>query len=275
MQEPAQAEVAEREAPPLKSPTVLRVPLTERRWFQRLIVWGALIGLYQLAAMAAGDFFLPRVESILGGIVELISDGRLLVVGRSIRQMLAGFGLAIAVGIPFGLAMGNFRLMDYVAGMYVNALFVMSLVALLPLLIIVFGVGFQFRTAVVFLFAVFFIILQTAAGVRAVDRRLIWTAKAFGAGTLKRFLTVIIPSSIPFIATGLRLGLANAFSGMILAEIWVIRDTGQILENLGLNRDLPKFFGMIVIITAIAAASAAGLKSLEKRLMPWAEDVYR
>lgn len=253
----------------------LTLPLSERRWFQRVIVWGALLLLYQLAAIAAGDFFLPRVDSILGGIAELVADGRLLVVGRSVRQMLAGFGLAIAVGVPVGLAMGNWKIVDYVVGMYVNAIFVMSLVALLPLLIIVFGVGFQFRTAVVFLFSVFFIILQTASGVRAVDRRLIWTARAFGAGTFRRFVTVIIPSSIPFIATGLRLGLANAFSGMILAEIWVIRDTGQILENLGLNRDLPKFFGMIVIITAIATAAATGLKMLEARLMPWAEDVHR
>ena len=116
--------------------------LSRNKWIQRTLVWGALIVLYDLAALAAGEFFLPRVGQILVGSVELIQEGWMLTLAGSLRQMLVGFGLAAVVGIPVGLVMGMWRVLDYVVGMYVNALFVMSLVALLPVLIIVFGVDF-------------------------------------------------------------------------------------------------------------------------------------
>src|SRR5690606_35580729 len=112
---------------------------------------------------------------------------------------------------------------------------------------------------------------STADGVRSVDRSLLWTARAFYAGPVRRFTAVVIPSSLPFIVAGLRLGLANAFSGMVLAELWVVRDTGAVLLDLGRNRDLPEFFAFILLITLLAALSAALLKAVERRLMPWAE----
>jgi ABC-type nitrate/sulfonate/bicarbonate transport system permease component len=116
---------------------------------------------------------------------------------------------------------------------------------------------------------VFFIILNTAAGVRNVDNNLQAMGRAFGASRLKRTVAISVPSSLPFIIAGIRLGLANAFSGMILAELWVTRGLGLTLNNLGLNRDLPKFFALVLIVTLIAAFSAAVLKMLERRLMPW------
>ncbi len=212
---------------------------------------------------------MPRVGQIWVGSVELVQEGWMLTLAGSLKQMLVGFGLAAAVGIPVGLVMGMWRVLDYVVGMYVNALFVMSLVALLPVLIIVFGVDLFFRISVVFLFSVFFIILATADGVREVDRGLLRTATSFNAGPIRRFTTVVVPSSLPFIVACLRLGLANAFSGMILAELWVVRDTGELLLQLGHNRDLPKFFALTLAVTLTASLAAALLKALERRLTPW------
>jgi ABC-type nitrate/sulfonate/bicarbonate transport system permease component len=141
----------------------------------------------------------------------------------------------------------------------------------LPLLIILFGVSLRFRIAVVFLFAIFFIIVNTAAGARAVPRQLMRTAEAFCVHPAKRFVTVVLPSSFPYIVVGLRLAIANAFSGMILAELWVSRGTGAILEALGRNRDLPEFFAMVILITALAALSAHAIRWFERRVTPWAE----
>jgi ABC-type nitrate/sulfonate/bicarbonate transport system permease component len=260
---------------PRPSPAAQLKRATQNKWVQRAIVWGALLLLYEIAATAAGDFYLPRLGPLAGGFVDIIQDGRLGTIADSMRQLAVGFGLAALVGIPLGLLMGRVRLVDYVVGMYVNALFVTSLVAVLPLLIILFGVEFRFRVAVVFLFAVFFIIVNSAAGGRAADRRLIRTAEAFSASRLRIFWSVVLPSGLPHVFVGLRLGLANAFSGMILAEIWVSRGTGAVLEGLGRNRDLPKFLAMILLITAIAAALAWAIKYAERRLMPWAEEVNR
>lgn len=243
--------------------------LSDRRWFRRVVVWGALAVLYEICAYWAGAYFLPTIQSILQGGYDLARDGSLGDLWAALVHLVIGFALAIVVGVPVGVAMGSSKLVDYVVGMYVKALFVTSLAAVLPLLIILFGFGMTFRVSVVFLFSVFFIVLNTAAGVRHVDKNLHAMGSAFGASRLKRTVAISIPSSLPFIIAGIRLGLANAFSGMILAELWVTRGLGLTLNNLGLNRDLPKFFALVLIVTLIAALSAGLLKVLERKLMPW------
>ena len=247
--------------------------LTQSKWVQRAIVWGALLVLYQLVAMAAGDFYLATIPDMVDGFVQVVKDGRLTTVLHSLEHLLVGFALACAVGIPIGVAMGRSFVVDQVVGMYVRGLFVTSLAALLPLLIILFGVGFRFQVAVVFLFSVFFVIVNSAAGARAVPRQLMRTAEAFCVSPLRQFTAVVLPSSLPYIVIGLRLAIANAYTGMVLAELWVGEGTGGILKNMGQNRDLPKFFAMVLLITALAAFSSYGIRALERRLMPWADEV--
>jgi NitT/TauT family transport system permease protein len=247
--------------------------LASSKWFQRAIVWGALIVLYEIAALIAGDFYLPTLDQLVSGGAELVREGRLVTVAQSLEHLLLGFALAAVIGIPIGMAMGRSFVVDQVVGMYVRGLFVTSLAAVLPLLIILFGVSFRFRIIVVFLFSVFFIIVNTAAGARAVPRVLMSTAEAYCVGRLRRFTTVVLPSSLPYIVVGLRLGVANAFTGMVLAELWVSRGTGAVLEGLGRNRDLGPFFALVLFITLLAALAAFGIRALEKRLMPWAREV--
>jgi NitT/TauT family transport system permease protein len=247
--------------------------LTANKWVQRAIVWGALLVLYQLAAMAAGDFYLATVPDIVDGFVQIVEDGRLTTVAQSLEHLLVGFLLATAVGIPLGVAMGRSFVVNEVIGMYVRGLFVTSLAALLPLLIIHFGVGFKFQDAVVFLFSVFFVIVNAAAGARAVPRALMRTAEAFCVSPLGRFRRIVLPSSLPYIVIGLRLAIANAYTGMVLAELWVGEGTGGILKSMGQNRDLPKFFAMVLLVTALAAFSSFGIRAIERRLMPWADEV--
>jgi ABC-type nitrate/sulfonate/bicarbonate transport system permease component len=243
--------------------------LGRRRWFRRLVVWSFLALVYQLLAYAVGPFYLPTLQAIVGGGIDLARDGSLTTMASALVQMVIGFALSIAVGIPLGVAMGASRLVDYVVGFYVKGMFVTSLIAVLPLLIIVFGFGLAYRVSVVFLFAVFFIILNTAAGVRDVDPQLVAMGKAFGASRLRRAVTITLPSSLPFAIAGIRIGLANAFGGMIHAELWIARDFGQIMLGLAYNRDLPKFLALLVIVTLLASFSAAGLKVIEKWLTPW------
>jgi ABC-type nitrate/sulfonate/bicarbonate transport system permease component len=249
------------------------VTLTENKWAQRAIVWGALLLLYEIAAYLAGDFYLATIQDIVGGFVQIVEDGRLTVVAESLEHLLVGFALAVAVGVPVGVAMGRSFVVDQVVGMYVRGLFVTSLAALLPLLIIVFGVGFRFQVAVVFLFSVFFVIVNSAAGARDVPRQLMRTAEAFCVSPARRFTSVVLPSSLPYIVIGLRLAIANAYTGMVLAELWVGVGTGGILKNMGQNRDLPKFFAMVLLVTALAAFSSYAIRVIERRLMPWADDV--
>ena len=266
---PAGVALAEPDAGQVDAGPSTWVRLSRRRWFRRLVVWGGLLVIYQILAMIAGPFYLPTVPAIVDAIVQVATDGTIDNLWAAFLHLAIGFALAVVVGIPVGVLMGSNVLVDYVLGMYVRALFVTSLVAVLPLLIIIFGYELAFRAAVVFLFSVFFIILNTAAGVRDVPAGLVLMSKAFAAGRFKRALSISIPSAMPFIVTGLRLALANAFTGMILAELWVTRGLGLILTNLGNNRDLPRYFALIIIITAFAAGSASLVKLAERKFMPW------
>ncbi len=263
--------------PPTRAAPAARHPrgglrrATDNKWVQRAIVWGALLVLYEMAALAAGSFYLPTLGAIAGGFVELVEDGRVPTLLTSLEHLVVGFALAAAIGVPLGIAMGRSFIVDQVIGMYVRGLFVTSLAAVLPLLIILFGVGFRFQIAVVFLFSVFFIVVNAAAGARAVPTNLVRTAEAFCVGRVRRFYQLVLPSSLPYVIVGLRLGIANAFTGMVLAELWIGQGTGAVLEGLGRNRDLPPFFALVIVVTVLAALAALALRGLEKRLAPWSE----
>jgi NitT/TauT family transport system permease protein len=246
-----------------------RIPVHRRAWFHRVVVWGGIIVLWEIAGILAGPLYFPRFSTVAVSFVEDIWNGNLLTVLVSYEQMFVGFGIAVAVGIPTGVLIGASKTADAVLGIYVNALFVLSLEAVIPLLIIIFGTDFAFRAAVVFLFAIVYIIVNTAAGVRAANPRLVETARSFTASTGKIWVSVLLPDALPYVMAGVRLGLGSAVKGMIVAELWVYFGTGELMEALGTNRDLPPFFSTAVWIVVIAAGLTSLLLYLQRRLMPW------
>ena len=239
------------------------------RWTARLVVWGLLVLGWELAARAKGPLFLPTPYATLRGLGKIASEGYVPTIAASLRQLFGGYLLAVLVGLPLGLLMGSIRAVDDFFSPYVNTLFVVSKEALLPLFIIVFGTRFTFRVAVVFLFAIFFIVMNTAAGVRSVDPRLVETARAFRIPKWRIFTKVVLPGSLPFVIAGLRLGLSTAIKGMVIAEIWVTVGIGLLLENFGTFLRMDLFFALAAIIIAIGVISTSLLRLLERRLRPW------
>lgn len=237
------------------------------------MVWGGLLLLWQMFAMSVGPYFFPSIPEVAAGFVSMVQDGIPLIVLGSFTQMLAGFGLAVLVGVPLGLLIGQFRMVGFVLGPFVNALFVTSLAALLPFLILVFGTGFTFRVAAVFLFAVFYLIITPAAGVRSIDKGITEMGTSFGASQWKRFSAITLPGTLPYIITGMRLGLGQAVQGMIVAELWVSIATGRLLQTMGLARNLGDFFAVAATVVIIGALLTSLLMWGQKRLTPWAGDV--
>jgi NitT/TauT family transport system permease protein len=242
-------------------------------WVQRLLTWGTLVVLLEWFAISVGSFFFPRLGDVLQGYLEVIRDGSLGLVASSFQQMLVGFGLATVIGVPLGLLIGTFRSVEWFLGPYINILFVTSLAAALPFLILVFGTGFEFRVAVVFLFCFFYVVINPAQGVRSVDRNIVEMSRSFNAGEAKRFFAITFPGTVPFIVAGMRLGLGQAIQGMIIAELWVTIGTGRKLTTLGLDRDLGEFFALASIIVLIGTLMTQALLWLQKRISPWSVDV--
>lgn len=250
-----------------------RLPLHHRAWFQRTVVWGGLLVLWQLFANAVGPFFFPGLNDVVAGFVQVFQDGSLLLVAASFQQMLVGFGLAALVGVPAGLLIGSFKTVEWFLGPYINILFVTSLAAVLPFLIIIFGTGFQFRVAVVFLFSIFYIVINPANGVRSIDRNITEMATSFNAGRIRQFFGITLPGTLPFIIVGLRLGMGQAIQGMIIAELWVTLGTGRKLITLGLDRHLGEFFALSAVVVVVGTILTQLLMVMQKVLSPWSVDV--
>jgi ABC-type nitrate/sulfonate/bicarbonate transport system permease component len=237
-------------------------------WFLRLVVYGGIVLAWQAVAMIKGPFFLPTVPEVLRGLGRVFTEGYYLTVLTTLQQLIIGFAISLAIAIPVGALMGRSRIFDDLLSPYVNTIFVTSRESLLPLIIIAFGIGLQYRVAVVILFSIFFPIMNTAAGVRYVDKNLIETAKAFKTPPWRTLVHIYLPAAAPFVVAGVRLGLGMALKGMIIAELWVTVGTGRLLKTTGSQRQLDVFFALAILIILIAVAASQGLKALERRVDP-------
>jgi NitT/TauT family transport system permease protein len=139
-------------------------------------------------------------------------------IGTSLLEWAVGFAIAIAIGIPLGLLLGIFRRLGMVIDPLLSALYATPTVALVPLIILLFGIGINAKFVVVFLEAFVTLTVSTMTGARSPDRRHLETAASFGASRWMRFTSVVLPSSVPFIVTGLRIGAGRAIVGVIVAE---------------------------------------------------------
>jgi ABC-type nitrate/sulfonate/bicarbonate transport system permease component len=190
--------------------------------------------------------------------------------GPTLQQLAVGFLLAIAIAVPLGALIGRFGFAEDLLAPWVNTIYVTSKESLLPLIILIFGIGFGYRVIVVILFAIFFPVINTAAGVRYVERELRETARAFATPPWRMFTRIYLPAAAPFIVAGIRMGLSMAIKGMVIAEIWVYIGTGELLTAFTLSpRRLDLYYALAVVIIAVAVTLNALLKIAERRLRPY------
>jgi NitT/TauT family transport system permease protein len=240
-----------------------------RVFWQRLLVWGGLLVVWQVVGVLKGAFFFPSVTDVVGGFEEVVRNGYLGTFATTLGQLFLGYGFAVAIGVPLGMLTGASRRADGFLKAYVDFLFVTEIAALLPFLIIAFGTGLPFRTVVVVLFAIVYIVYEVAAGTRSHEPRLMETARAFRASRLQAMWYVVLPSMVPFLFAGLRLGFGAALKGMVLAELWVITGTGGILVQLGNERRLAAYFALGLLVSATGVIGAQLIRRLERVVAPW------
>jgi ABC-type nitrate/sulfonate/bicarbonate transport system permease component len=246
--------------------------LLRNKWVLRAIFYGAILVAWQITAVVKGAFFLPTIPQTIRGFGEIFTEGYATTLLGTLRQLVVGFLISLVVAIPLGVLMGRFRFVEDVLAPYVNTLFVTPKQALLPVLIVAVGIGFWYRTWVVILFAVFFPIINTAAGVRYVDRELRETARAFETSRWRMFTRVYLPASAPFVVAGIRLGFGMAMKGMVIAELWIFSGAGNLLETFSrspLRLDL--YYPLVLLIIAFAVVVNGLLKWAERKLRPAAQ----
>lgn len=185
-----------------------------------LVMWVLLFAIWSIGALFYTDDFLPGPLRTLEGTVDLIADGTLANdIKFSLIRVLKGWGLGLLFAIPAGLCVGYFKPVGYIFEPFLNFFRFVPAIGFITLFLLWFGVGESSKVALIFYAVIFPVMVNTIAGVRGVDGSLIEAAESMGAGRSKVFFTVIVPSAVSNIFTGVRLGLSGAIICIVAAEM--------------------------------------------------------
>lgn len=232
-----------------------------------LIVWELVGNVYQLI----NPMFMSAPSLIAKAGVELFRSGEiwndLYVSGV---EFAWGFALSVVVGIPFGIGIGWYKKMAYIFDPFINAMNATPRVALLPLIIIWLGIGILSKIGIIFIGAVFPLMINTRDGVKTTPITLVDAARSFGASQWQIFKSVVVPSTVPFVLTGLRLAVGRALIGVFVGELYAATaGIGFMITVAGATFQTDKVFVgiLIFIITGLVATDI--LDRIERRFDEW------
>jgi NitT/TauT family transport system permease protein len=209
--------------------------------------------------------------AVFQAFVELARSGELWqYLQQSLLVLVFGFASAVVVGIPLGVAMARYKWLDYAIDTYINALYSMPMVAIVPLLVLWFGFDIKAKTVVVFLFCLFPVLISTYQGVKSVDPRLLEVARSFRSSEAQLWRDLIIPSALPFIVAGLRLAIGRGLVGLVIAEFYTsIAGLGYMIVKYANSFQTDKLFVPIVVLMVLGVVLMEALKHLQARMAPW------
>jgi NitT/TauT family transport system permease protein len=189
-------------------------------------------------------------------------------------EFVVGFGLAVLAGVPLGILMGWYGRLNAILDPFVSALYATPRIALLPLIMIWFGIGIESKIAIVFLGAVFPILVNTITGVRTISADFVKVARSFGASDRQMFMTVALPSSVPLLLSGLRLGLGHALIGIVVGEMYGAHyGIGHLIAVSGARFQTDAVMVGIIIIASTGVAMTELLRLIERRFERWRPSV--
>jgi ABC-type nitrate/sulfonate/bicarbonate transport system permease component len=189
-------------------------------------------------------------------------------------EFLGGYFIAAAVAIPFGIIVGWYKRASYVFDPFINAMNATPRVALLPLVIIWLGIGILSKVGIIFLGAVFSILINTRDGVKTTPVNLLNAARSFGASEWMLFKAVVLPSTIPFILTGLRLAVGRALVGVLVGELYAATaGIGFMITVAGATFQTDKVFVGVLIFALSGMIGMELLTKIERRFDKWRPQV--
>lgn len=240
-------------------------------WMIRLASIVFVLGGWEIVGRHINPLFMSYPSAIAVAAIRLIRSGELLVaLESSLQTLLLGFFIASIVGVALGLLIGRYRTMEAATDWLVNALYATPLVAIVPLVILWFGLGAEAKLFIVTILAVFPILINTAAGVRNVSPALIDVGTAFAANERQVFTKIILPAALPFMMTGLRLGVGRAIIGMVVAEFFTaITGLGALIVKYGNQYDTASMFVPILVLMLLGVALTVLLRRAEEAIAPW------
>ena len=244
-----------------------RVAALRRPYVVRLISVTLFFAAWETASrIADSPVVLPSPLNTLSALFRLLQTSRLWEgLWETMQAILLGLGLAIVVGIVVGVLMGHFETVEWALDQYVNVFYSMPRVALIPVIIIWLGLGQPARVAVIFLLSVFPILINTWYGIKDLDPQYRELGESYVASRRDLLLDIAIPSAMPFIVSGIRLGVGRAISAAVVAELLLasVGLGGLLMEksNVLATSDV---YALAIVFAVIGVAMTESAKRFER-----------
>jgi ABC-type nitrate/sulfonate/bicarbonate transport system permease component len=250
-----------------------------RRGVPRWVVTTAsiciLLAVWEYFGRDINPIFGSYPSAIFDAFIDLVRNGKLgAALVQSLQPFIVGYVLAIVIGVPLGLVIGRFWIAEAALGILVTGGYAMPLVALVPLLVLWFGLGFKVKASVIFLMAVFPICINTWLGVKSVPKTLIDVGKSLVASNEVILRRIVLPATLPYIMAGIRLAVGRAVVGMVIAEFFTtISGLGAIIINSANNFDTATMFVPIIVLMVLAVGLNSLIGWFERVVAPWQDEI--
>ena len=191
-------------------------------------------------------------------------------IAQSSQQFFLGLGLALLTGVPLGLALGLFRRLNYFLDPWLSAIYATPTIALVPLIVLILGLGIESKIFIVWLEAIFVIVVTTMVGVHAAEARYLDLARSFRASRWLTFRSVILPSSFPYILTALRLGVTRSLVGVVVAEFFAAnKGLGFFINFSGTTLRTDRVMLGVILLGLLGVVLGEGIRRIERRYEKW------
>ncbi len=244
------------------------------RW-QRIVIsilnLTAFLVIWELVAQygSVPTLYLPAVTDVWAETVEMHEQGILFNnLGISLSIYAIGMVISLAVAIPLGLAIGGIPWLDKALSTYVWALYTMPRIVLMPLLLLWVGINDAARIWIIVLSAVPATLVVIMEGVKTVDNSLLTAGRSFGAGRLQLFTKIVMPSTVPFIAIGVRMGVTRGLLGLFIGEVFTgVNGIGYIMTLAQKNFNSARIYSMLLIFVLFCVLLVGLTQWIERKVM--------
>lgn len=230
-----------------------------------LILWAVV---WELVGRYAGlDVVPPLSQVVVAGIEMIPTDKFRAAMAITVDAYFRGLIMAVVVGIPLGFLMGVSKVVDRLLGTWVNIFVSAPLTAVVPIFMVILGIGQATVIASVFLFSIWAIVLDTRAGVKNVNPSLPEMAYFFGASRWQIFYRIYLLAALPEVLAGIRLGLIRAVKGVVIGQLLIaIMGIGELFDLYSSNFLFDEFWALLLMVFAFAFATAEAVGYVEKRI---------
>lgn len=263
----------------LVKPVPVRRPRGQRAFTRKQRIGFSVVNLlafltvWELAARFSDipPLFLPAVTDVFSETADMYREGVLQEnLWFSLRSYAIGMVISLAVAIPGGMLLGGIKILDKIFSPYIWALYTLPRIILMPMILLYVGINARATLVLIILSAAPATLVFVMDGVKTVDTSLLRAARSFGADRRRLFTHVAMPSMLPFIATGVRMGVARGLLGLFIGEIFTgVRGIGHVMVQAQKFFNSPRVFAMLLIFVIFSVLMVGLTQALERRASLW------